>query len=130
MGRIVRRSRELFRNAQERGLVDAQADAIMRLGWEFNLDNSRWRAEAASIEVSYLTELHQSTGDPVIATGAANAAYTWAGAATSNITLFQQLTPQRLMGRVVSSRRVSTMRRTGSIMSKSKPSSKPSSCGW
>jgi endonuclease/exonuclease/phosphatase family metal-dependent hydrolase len=32
-------------------------------------NNARWRAEAASIEVSYLTELHQSTGDPVIATG-------------------------------------------------------------
>ena len=32
-------------------------------------NNARWRAEAASIEVSYLTELHQSTGQPVIATG-------------------------------------------------------------
>jgi len=32
-------------------------------------NNARWRAEAAGIEVSYLTELHQSTGDPVIATG-------------------------------------------------------------
>jgi endonuclease/exonuclease/phosphatase family metal-dependent hydrolase len=32
-------------------------------------NNARWRAEAASIEISYLTELHQSTGDPVIATG-------------------------------------------------------------
>lgn len=32
-------------------------------------NNSRWRAEAAGIEISYLTELHQSTGDPVIATG-------------------------------------------------------------
>ncbi|GAB3029247.1 hypothetical protein GCM10011376_14750 [Nocardioides flavus (ex Wang et al. 2016)] len=32
-------------------------------------NNARWRAEAASIEVSYLTELHQSTGLPVIATG-------------------------------------------------------------
>lgn len=32
-------------------------------------NNSRWRAAAASIEVSYLTELYQSTGDPVIATG-------------------------------------------------------------
>jgi endonuclease/exonuclease/phosphatase family metal-dependent hydrolase len=32
-------------------------------------NNSRWRAEAAGIEISYLTELHQSTGHPVIATG-------------------------------------------------------------
>lgn len=32
-------------------------------------NNARWRAEAAGIEISYLTELHQSTGHPVIATG-------------------------------------------------------------
>lgn len=32
-------------------------------------NNARWRAEAAAIEVAHLTELHQSDGVPVIATG-------------------------------------------------------------
>lgn len=32
-------------------------------------NNARWRAEAAGIEISHLTELHQSDGYPVIATG-------------------------------------------------------------
>jgi len=32
-------------------------------------NNARWRAEAASIEVSHLTALHQEQGIPVIATG-------------------------------------------------------------
>ena len=32
-------------------------------------NNARWRAEAASIEVSYLSALHQEQGLPVIATG-------------------------------------------------------------
>ncbi|GAA5114939.1 hypothetical protein GCM10023339_21150 [Alloalcanivorax gelatiniphagus] len=32
-------------------------------------NNARWRAEAAGIEISHLTELHQTDGHPVIATG-------------------------------------------------------------
>ncbi len=32
-------------------------------------NNGRWRAEAAGIEISHLTELHQSDGYPVIVTG-------------------------------------------------------------
>jgi hypothetical protein len=32
-------------------------------------NNARWRAEAAGIEIAYLTELHQEDGTPVIVTG-------------------------------------------------------------
>ena len=32
-------------------------------------NNARWRAEAAGIEIAYLTALHEQDGDPVIVTG-------------------------------------------------------------
>lgn len=32
-------------------------------------NNARWRAEAAGIEIAYLTDLHQADGTPVIVTG-------------------------------------------------------------
>lgn len=60
-------------------VVLLQSNATGRRAWFANFhnpadtpnlgNNSRWRAEAAGIEVSHLTELHQSDGYPVIATG-------------------------------------------------------------
>ena len=32
-------------------------------------NNARWRAEAAGIELAYLSDLHQQAGDPVVVTG-------------------------------------------------------------
>lgn len=60
-------------------VVLLQSNATGRRAWFANFhnpadtpslgNNARWRAEAAGIEISHLTELHQSDGYPVIATG-------------------------------------------------------------